>query len=82
MSTALKPCGTTAAYQRHLRRKEVPCAECRRANREWHRENRAADPKRRAKEADYQAAYDRAKARLLDMHPDLFAALLAEERAR
>jgi hypothetical protein len=25
----LKPCGTEAAYRRHLRRREVPCEPCR-----------------------------------------------------
>ena len=24
----LKPCGTVAAYRRHLRRREVPCDAC------------------------------------------------------
>lgn len=28
---ALKPCGTTAAYRRHLRRSETPCDACREA---------------------------------------------------
>lgn len=28
----LAPCGTEAAYRRHLRGREEPCAECRRAN--------------------------------------------------
>ena len=35
----LRPCGTDAAYQRHLRNDEEPCDECRRAHtaafREW-----------------------------------------------
>lgn len=31
---ALKPCGTYAAYRRHLNRGEQPCDECRRAARE------------------------------------------------
>ncbi len=30
----LKPCGTEAAYRRHLRAGETPCLACRRANRE------------------------------------------------
>lgn len=28
----LKPCGTVAAYRRHLRKKEVPCLKCSAAN--------------------------------------------------
>ena len=33
--TALKPCGTRAAYKRHLRRREVPCQPCVQANRAY-----------------------------------------------
>jgi len=32
----LKPCGTTAAYQRHLRHREVPCGPCVEARRRRH----------------------------------------------
>ena len=28
MTRELKPCGTWAAYQRHLRNQETPCTEC------------------------------------------------------
>ena len=28
----MKPCGTFAAYTRHLRRHEKPCTDCRKAN--------------------------------------------------
>jgi len=31
--TLIKPCGTSAAYVRHLRHKEVPCQPCVTANR-------------------------------------------------
>ncbi len=30
---ALQPCGTRAAYQRHLAHREVPCRPCSEANR-------------------------------------------------
>lgn len=33
MTTALKPCGTSAAYQRHIRHREVPCRPCVEAHR-------------------------------------------------
>ena len=33
MGKAPSPCGTPAAYRRHLRHKESPCAACRRAKR-------------------------------------------------
>lgn len=32
MTRTLKPCGTTAAYRRHLRKGEKPCGACRDAN--------------------------------------------------
>jgi hypothetical protein len=31
MARALRPCGTPAAYQRHLRHLEVPCDACSKA---------------------------------------------------
>jgi hypothetical protein len=33
MARPLKPCGTRAAYQRHLKNREVPCQACTEANR-------------------------------------------------
>lgn len=33
-----QPCGTVAAYARHLRRGETPCDACRAANAERHRD--------------------------------------------
>ena len=44
MSRELQPCGTRAAYQRHMRRGEQPCKACREANRtraleEWRKRN-------------------------------------------
>ena len=33
-----QPCGTVAAYQRHLRHGEKTCADCKRAIAKWHRE--------------------------------------------
>jgi hypothetical protein len=35
---ATSPCGTVAAYKRHQRNGETPCAECRAANAAYHRE--------------------------------------------
>lgn len=34
----VQPCGTVAAYKRHLRNGEQPCADCRAANSAYHRE--------------------------------------------
>lgn len=35
---ATQPCGTVAAYKRHLRNGETPCEPCREANAAHHRE--------------------------------------------
>ena len=43
MMRALKPCGTYAAYRRHLRNKETPCDECRQAAREQKNSRKAAE---------------------------------------
>jgi len=37
-----QPCGTRAAYRRHLRRYEQPCPACREAAAEYVRQQRAA----------------------------------------
>lgn len=42
MTSKLKPCGTAAAYRRHLRNDETPCDECKRAVREQEQARRAA----------------------------------------
>lgn len=42
MARELKPCGTTAAYRRHLRNGQKPCAECQQAARDEKRKERAA----------------------------------------
>lgn len=39
----LEPCGTNAAYQRHVKKKEKPCLLCTDAHSEWHREWRKAN---------------------------------------
>jgi hypothetical protein len=38
----LEPCGTTAAYKRHLRKGEAPCGPCQDANRRAQWRNRKA----------------------------------------
>lgn len=47
---ALKPCGTRAAYERHRRAGEAPCAECR-AGESAHQKDRRQAKKRGAKHA-------------------------------
>jgi hypothetical protein len=51
----LKPCGTRAAYQRHLAHREVPCEACTEANR-LAVQNYAKAPERRAAVLDEVAA--------------------------
>lgn len=70
--TALKPCGTRAAYVRHLRLDEEACEPCLIANAERGREERAV----------YSRARTRAVVKLKQAQPDLFDALHAVERAR
>ena len=41
MARELKPCGTTAAYRRHLRKGQEPCKRCRQAARDEKRAQRA-----------------------------------------
>ena len=42
MARELKPCGTSAAYRRHLRKGQVPCKACLAAARDEKRAQRAA----------------------------------------
>lgn len=42
MARELKPCGTPAAYRRHLRKKQTPCKACQKAARDEKRAQRAA----------------------------------------
>ena len=42
MGKPVAPCGTVAAYRRHLRHSEEPCEACRAANREKPRAERGA----------------------------------------
>lgn len=44
----LKPCGTPAAYRRHMFRREAPCPECVAAAREDKRQSRTRAAQRRA----------------------------------
>ena len=60
MSLELKPCGTTAAYQRHLRRGEEPCRECREAARRADRgRKRNRTQPRQLQPCGTRAAYQR-----------------------
>lgn len=54
MARELKPCGTHAAYRRHLRAGEQPCEPCRAAARE--QKNARKQAQREAAAAEAQAA--------------------------
>jgi len=71
-------CGTYGGYQRHTRRREVPCAECRKANRTYAAARRADDAVRLEENAR-SAARLRALWRLAGEHPDRFRRLFIEE---
>ena len=46
MSTRVpKPCGTDAAYVRHLKHNETPCDDCKAAHAEWARARREPKPR-------------------------------------
>lgn len=47
MKNLPKPCGTLAAYARHLRHREIPCDDCTQANREAKRTKGVPTPERR-----------------------------------
>ncbi|HEU5160753.1 MAG TPA: hypothetical protein VFU43_27395 [Streptosporangiaceae bacterium] len=68
------PCGTKRAYQRHLDRGEEPDETCKQANRDYTNEiNRRTGASR---------ARNRAYRRLAKCFPDVFDALLLDERAK
>lgn len=46
MKRALKPCGTYAAYRRHIAHREVICDACQAAEREYARAARRRGPSR------------------------------------
>ncbi len=71
-------CGTYGGYQRHTRRGEVPCAECKKANREYAAARRADDAVR-IEENARSAARQRALWRLAAEYPDRFRQLFIEE---
>lgn len=85
MTRELQPCGTPAAYMRHIKAKQKPCEPCRLA---WnaYQVDRRQDPDirmatREANKVSRVARY-RALVRLAKRYPPEYRALLAEERQR
>ncbi len=74
MARDLKPCGTHAAYRRHLRRGETPCDACRQANK-----IRLRDNERHKK---WMRARMRALIALSELYPDVHDALFDEEKRK
>jgi hypothetical protein len=58
MTVELQPCGTYAAYMRHIRRHDTPCRECTDANNRYKAKYRAPSA-RELKPCGTTAAYRR-----------------------
>ena len=69
-------CGTTSGYAAHIRRRETPCAACRRAQADDQRRLTATNPRVRASKLRYARAYNQALAELRQRHIDEFTDLL------
>lgn len=65
-----QPCGTRAAYVRHIRKAETPCAACRKAN------------SASARRAGFARAYMSAQRILARRHRAEFLELYEREKAR
>jgi hypothetical protein len=76
MARELKPCGTPAAYARHLYHDEPPCESCRAAHSAHKTESNSERSRFRA------AARQRALTRLKRKFPKTYRAFLEEELAR
>ena len=74
MARNLQPCGTWAAYKRHLRKDEEPCDDCREAARVQQRERSAA---RRAAREESGTVLDPSAP--VTGHPEAFALALEDE---
>lgn len=70
-ATTLKPCGTHAAYQRHINNRETPDPACREANR-FYRESAGINAR--------TLATKRAKTSLACYHRDEYEALLGPDK--
>lgn len=77
----LQPCGTYAAYQRHLRKGEETCDACRQANTVQARTLRT-DPAIKSEQNARSAARSRAAWRLTREYPERYRQLANEELAK
>jgi len=82
MPRELRPCGTNAAYIRHIRKGEKPCEPCRQAHlrdnrRKWHIASAKVKGRyKRRRTIRYQAVKD-----LIRAHQDEFYGLMDDIRA-
>ena len=79
MSRALKPCGTDAAYARHLRHGEQACDPCLEANRVASLARRHGNAAYMERHRQRSAAHSRAARRLMAEYPARFRELCNEE---
>jgi len=70
----LQPCGTPAAYRRHLYHGEEPCQQCRDAHNDRTREHGGIRIRNRARQ--------RAYIRLASIYTEAFEVMLEEEYAK
>ena len=82
MTRKLKPCGTLAAYKRHISKGEKPCNACQQANTDHANAFYHRSPEHRAVKARRALARQRAFARLKALHPVEYRRLYAEEIQR
>lgn len=75
--SALKPCGSWAAYVRHIRHGEKACEACLEANRD--RTTNIVNGPDGARVLGRNRARQRALRALAQLHPDVFEVLCAEE---
>lgn len=79
----LQPCGTYAAYQRHLLASEEPCEACKQAAREYRRAYRKVAPRGLADTTKARMrARSRARIKLSRLYRTAYEDLLAKELAK
>lgn len=82
LTPSLQPCGTYAAYQRHVKAGESPCVGCRQASAEYRRTYRERRMPGDGRAVRRQYARDRALRRLAARHHAELDTLVAEELRR
>lgn len=82
MAKKLAPCGTYAAYVRHIQKGEQPDEACRLANSRYKREYRASRPDVRAREQAAVRARNRALELLAREYPARFLQIMDDLREK